>query len=435
MSAPDRQSGSLNLTGIVCYIFRQTSATCSIGVVARNNYRIGHKTVSKIIFFNQGVGQLFRELVTAAAMEFGPVTLYASDREPSTELLRVAPMPHYDNSNGRTRVVSWIKYLAHSALAAMQEERSSLLFIVTNPPLSPLVGLMANRIQNRRYLLLFYDMYPEALVRFAGVSESSPIVQIWRTLNRLAIRHAACVVTISPRLADTLTQYYPASADATQSIHIVPTWVNTEYIHPVPKEENWFAAQHGQTDKLTVLYAGNLGAVHDLSMLPSIAQRITDIPDVHFMVIGSGAGRTPLEAECKALGLKNVTFLPFQLEEVLPYSLSTGDIGIVSLAAGAEGISMPSKTYYTMAAGSALLGFSTEHSDLAHVIRTHQCGINITPGDIDTAASAIRLLHSQPALLRALRSNARTAAETYYSDNVCIPQFLKLVKTQLAGWT
>lgn len=387
--------------------------------------------MSQILFFNQGVGPLFRELVTAAANEFGPVTLYASDKEPTTELLRVMRMPKYDNASSRTRVVSWMKYMARSVIAILQEENSSLLFIVTNPPLSPLVGLIANKLQNRRYLLLFYDIYPEALVRFAGVSESSPVVQIWRALNRLAIRHAACVVTISPRLADTLAQYYPTSTAATQSIHIVPTWVSTEYIHPIRKEENWFAAQHGQIGKLTVLYAGNLGAVHDLSMLPSLAQRVRDLPDVHFMVIGSGTGRASLEAECQTLSLQNVTFLPFQPEDVLPYSLSTGDIGIVSLAAGAEGISMPSKTYYTMAAGSALLGFSTEQSDLAHVIRAHQCGINIVPGDIDSAASAIRLLHSQPALLRALQNNARAAAETYYSDKACIPQFLKLIEEQL----
>jgi glycosyltransferase involved in cell wall biosynthesis len=390
--------------------------------------------VSHIVFFNQGVGPLFRELVTAAAEHCGPVTLYASDTESSTAWLRVAPMPKYDNSSGRARVISWMKYMARAAAVVLREDDASLLFIVTNPPLSPLVGLMANRIQKRRYLLLFYDMYPEALVRFAGVSESDPIVQIWRYLNRLAIRHAACVVTISPRLADTLAQYYPTSTAAAHSIHIVPTWVNTEYIRPIPKEENWFAAQHGQTGKLTVLYAGNLGAVHDLSMLPSLAQRVRYIPDVHFMVIGSGAGRASLEAECQALCLKNVTFLPFQPEEVLPYSLSTGDIGIVSLAAGAEGISMPSKTYYAMAAGSALLGFSTEQSDLARVMHTHQCGINIAPGDVESAASAIRLLHGQPALLRTLRENARGAAETHYSDKVCIPQFLMLIEEQLAGW-
>jgi glycosyltransferase involved in cell wall biosynthesis len=389
--------------------------------------------LSQIAFFNQGVGPLFRELVTAAAENFGPVTLYASDKEPSTALLRVAPMPKYDNSNGLNRVISWMKYMVRATAVALREDNISLLFIVTNPPLSPLVGLIANKLQKRRYLLLFYDMYPEALVRFAGVPESSPIVHIWRYLNRQAIRHAACVVTISPHLADTLAQYFPTLTAAVQSIHIVPTWVNTDYIHPIPKEENWFAVQHGQIDKLTIVYAGNLGAVHDLSMLPSLAQRVINIPDVHFIIIGSGAGRAALEAECQALNLKNVTFLPFQLEEVLPYSLSTGDIGIVSLASGAEGISMPSKTYYTMAAGSALLGFSTEHSDLAQVIRTHKCGINVAPGDVETAADAIHLLRSQPALLNTLRRNARQAAENHFSHSVCIPQLVELLESQVAA--
>jgi hypothetical protein len=189
--------------------------------------------MSQILIFNQGVGPLFRELVTAIAENFGPVTLYTLSKEPSTELLRIAPMPKYDNTSGRTRLLSWTKYLLRAAMVALTEKNASSLFIVTNPPFAPLVGLIANKIQRRPYFLLFYDIYPEALVRFAGVAESNPIVQIWRHLNRIAIRDATCVVTISTDLAGTLSQYFPSRAVALESIHIVPTWVNTELIRPI----------------------------------------------------------------------------------------------------------------------------------------------------------------------------------------------------------
>ena len=53
--------------------------------------------------------------------------------------------------------------------------------------------------------------------------------------------------------------------------------------------------------------------------------------------------------------LSNVTFLPYQESKILPYSFSSADFGIVSLGTGAEGLSVPSKTFYFLASGVTLL--------------------------------------------------------------------------------
>jgi len=163
-------------------------------------------------------------------------------------------------------------------------------------------------------------------------------------------------------------------------------------------------------------------------MLPEIANRLKEYPDIHFLVIGEGAGRRSLESECSRLELCNITFLPLQDEAVLKFSLATGDIGIVALAKGAEGISMPSKTYYMMAAGNALLGFSSHDSDLAAIIRDYQCGINIAPGDVDSAVQAILELRDNPVILRQYREHARQAAERHFSQAVCVPKILELIQ-------
>jgi len=249
-------------------------------------------------------------------------------------------------------------------------------------------------------------------------------------LNRIAIRHADGVITISPHLAMTLDQYYGPGITGSPEM-IVTTWVDSERIHPLPKEENWFAHQHGQVGKLTVFYGGNLGTVHDLSMLPQIAYQLREYSDIQFLIIGEGPGREPLKAECVRLGLHNVIFLPLQKEEVLPFSLTTADIGIVALANGAEGISMPSKTYYMMAAGSALLGLSDSDSDLAAVIHDYKCGINIAPGDVDGATQAILQLRNQPIVLQQCRRNARQAAEKHFSRTVCAPVMLEIIQKLL----
>ena len=166
---------------------------------------------------------------------------------------------------------------------------------------------------------------------------------------------------------------------------------------------------------------------HIVPMLPEIANRLQEQTDIHFLVIGEGAGKKTLELKCTRLGLKNITFLPLQNEATLPFSLSTGDIGIVALAKRGQGISMPSKTYYIMAAGSALMGFSGPDSDIAAIVRNYACGVNVEHGDVNGAVRAILELRDKPALLRYYRENARKAAEQHFSRDVCVPKILDLI--------
>ena len=71
-----------------------------------------------------------------------------------------------------------------------------------------------------------------------------------------------------------------------------------------------------------------------------------------------GAGRAEELKEAAAQNPGVGRYLPFQPAEALPYSMTSGDIAVVTLGKGTEGISMPSKCYYMMAAGCAILGLS-----------------------------------------------------------------------------
>ena len=146
-------------------------------------------------------------------------------------------------------------------------------------------------------------------------------------------------------------------------------------------------------------------------------------------MIGEGPGLVSLQSASQ--GLENIRFLPLQPEATLPFSLATGDIGIVALARGGEGISMPSKTYYMMAAGNALLGLSSENSDLAAVIRDHGCGVNVPPDDAQAAAQAILDLYRQPDRLRLYRQQARQAALEHFSRARCVARMMDVVQPLL----
>lgn len=386
----------------------------------------------QIEFINQAGGPLLRELVQAAAEAFGPVLYHTADTTGMQAPVSVIAAPRYRRHSLLARLTSWVSYTLVASFRVLFAPRRPLLFIVTNPPFAPLIGYLAKIIKRQSYVILFYDFYPEAMEQFMGVSPSSIISKVMRVLNRIAVQNASGVITISKGLEKTLSQYYPKNGNKINTF-IIPTWVDTNSILPMPKAENVFAQEHGQTDKITVLYSGNIGSAHDLSIIPDLADQFRDNTKLHFMVMAESAGRRELEIKCQAKGLMNITFLPLQDEAVLPYSLATADIGLVALARGAEGISMPSKTYYLMAAGCAILSFSRPDSDLAEVIHKHHCGINVLPNDLAAATAAIQSFLEDPAALASFRANARRAAISDFSRGPCVARMLGTISPILTG--
>ena len=374
----------------------------------------------------------FVELGSDLATELGPSLMYTGvPSDFSIGNLQVVAGPPDRKSSELARLLGWVQYFVQAAWLTVSTPGRPLLFIVAQPPWLPLVGLLKKRLTGQPYVVWVDDIYPDALVRHRRLRPGGLAVRIWSWLNRIMLNNADRVFTIGECMAEILTQYVDATGDDWPSIVVVPTWVDTEEIKPLPKEQNWFAAKHGQVGKLTVLYSGNLGLSHDLDTVIAAARELGNRTDVHFMIIGHGPRWDSLQEAVAGLETHNVTLLPFQSEEVLPYSLATGDVAVVSLDKGLEGISMPSKTYYAMAAGSAVAGISMTPSDLQQVIERHRCGFNVEPGDVTGFVAGIKRFLEDPDYLNSCRRNARLAAEQAFSRAVNVGRVLAEIRPLL----
>ena len=107
--------------------------------------------------------------------------------------------------------------------------------------------------------------------------------------------------------------------------------------------------------------------------------------------------------------------------------MTSGDVALVTLGKGTEGISMPSKCYFMMAAGCAILGVSEGDNDLKRVIEAYECGVSLTCDDSAGIAAAIRRFKEDPAYLKRLQANARKAAEEVFDTKVVNQQYMELL--------
>lgn len=262
--------------------------------------------------------------------------------------------------------------------------------------------------------MLVYDIYPDILIAL-GRLKRGLFSKCWDFINRLVYENANLVITIDNDMVQRLKKKFDVLKTDCQKVICIPTWADIDIIRPINKEQNWFAKKYGLLDKTTILYSGNMGHSHDIETILEAAKKLREENGIHFLFIGEGAKRPLVEKTIEEYQLKNITLLPFQPEEVLPMSITSGDIGVITYEDGTQGCMSPSKAYYYMAAGLPLLVISNCETDLTKLVEEKGCGIWMKKGDTVDMSEIIKKLDENPVLLDRYKKSARKAAVQFYS--------------------
>jgi glycosyltransferase involved in cell wall biosynthesis len=279
------------------------------------------------------------------------------------------------------------------------------MIITTNPPFMGALGWLFTRVYRRPYLLIVYDVFPEFAISLGVLKPDSLLTRGWRWLTGAILANAAVVVVIGRDMADLIRRKMPARRH--DRVVLIPNWSDERHVRPVPPEENSFRAEHGLEGRFVVQYSGRLGEKHNLEPLIDAARMLSDT-NVLFQFVGEGAKKAKLQDMVARYALTNVQFLPYQPMDRLAETLSAGDISVVCLEAGHTGISVPSKAYGVMAAGTPILGMLDPEGEIAQTIKETGCGVLVDANPDDVAAT-IRDLIDDPSRTEAMGRAARQA--------------------------
>lgn len=382
--------------------------------------------ITKILFLNQMAGPLFRELAedlaeilsgTSVLMTGHPDTLAIGS---ATEKLLIEAVPEYDRKSYFTRIISWLKYTFLVSLAMFTVDKQTAIFIVSNPPLLGPAAWLVNKLKGVPYVVLVYDMHPDTMISFGVLKESSVITRVWRWINRKVWNNAVAVYTLGPVMAEKLSQQFDVAHTRLGYVGVVPPWADTDKIKPVDKAENPLTAELKQQGKVTVLYSGNMGVSHDIDSILLAALELREELDISFLMIGEGAKWQDARDFQQRHQLENLQVLPFQPEEKLPYTMPLADMALVTLDAGAEGLMIPSKMFYYMAAGAAVVGICSGRNDVSAIVNEAGCGVTVEPKNPELLATAIKVLACDANQLARYREKSREAAVAKYSRKACM---------------
>lgn len=369
----------------------------------------------KATLFNQVTGPLFIDIANAYAKEFDNVVLITGSIEPTSAQLdasiKVVMKCKYKRNKGYLRIYTWLLFFGQSFFYLLFKKSHGKLLFVSNPPLLPFLGSIFSARSKFDYDVLVYDVYPDALSNFGYINEGSSLYRFWDRTNEKVYRRATRVLTIS----NVMKQVVARTAQK-DKVEVIYPWVDISFIKPIEKEGNWFVAKHNLLDKKVILYSGNMGITHDLMTVLKTAKDLSNsINNFHFLFIGDGAQKESLVKYKEDNKLNNVTFLPYQNPEVLPFSFASADFGIVSLGKGAEGLSVPSKTFYMLATGSAIISISKPDSEVSNLVQENNCGVSILPSDHERLLEFLTSFNDGD--LKKYKQNSRNLSNSFTHKN------------------
>ncbi len=320
--------------------------------------------------------------------------------------------PRYSKTSMRARVFSWFAFYLRTLPAILFTSKKEI-FLVSNPPLNFFVGYVLRKLFGTRFTLLLFDIYPDIIVQSGYIGRHHVVARIWARWNKRAFPKAHRIFTLSENLAKEVAKYEPAI----DNLRIVPNWVDNNQIKPVPRADNQFIQQQGWGDKFIVMYSGNMGKTHDLETIVAAAKLLRHRNDIQFVLIGDGEKKPKLVQIVSDEALTNVAILPFQPPDMFKHSIACADIGFVTLADGFENYSVPSKTYYLLAAGCILFAIGSKESEMEALINRYHCGRRFDPGAADALAQGILEMIDDVSLRQETSRRSREASSHFTMKN------------------
>jgi len=267
--------------------------------------------------------------------------------------------------------------------------RGSTIVALTDPPLISVVAALAAMLRGARLVNWTQDLFPE-VAEALGMRA----LRVLRRIRNWSLRRAYTNVA----LGETMAARLPNAV-------VIHNWADAA-LHPVDIPH----------DRFVVGYSGNLGRAHDAQTMLAAIRKLNDDAQIEFVITGGGAQLDSIRAE----RLPNVRFAGYAPREELSESLSSADAHLVTLLPELEGLIVPSKFYGVLAVARPALFVGAPDGELARIIRAHDCGFVIEPGDGVALASRIRELAGDRDRARAIGLRGRALYEEKFAPEIAL---------------
>lgn len=351
------------------------------------------------------------------------------ERRDGVEIVRV-PFASFGKGSIVIRLLGGFLFTFQVMLRAVWTRDVRAVLVSTSPPMAPMAALFLRLVRRCPVLFWGMDINPDQMIAMGKVAAGSLPARLFDMMIKATLRRSRWVVTLDRFMADRLE----AKAPLGDRLEVMPPWPLEGQLEVVDHADNPFRAEHGLTDKLVVMYSGNISPAHPIDTVLQAAERLRDREDLVFMFIGGGLVKEQIERFAAEHGLSNIRTLPYQPLDRIKYSLSAADIHLVAMGEAMIGIVHPCKVYGVLSVRRPVLALGPASSHIGEIVEKFNAGWQIDHGDVDGAEALLRgLLDGDRAVLAQRGGNAHRAMTEHFSTAKLCGRFVDLIEQAAAG--
>jgi len=304
--------------------------------------------------------------------------------------------------------------------------KNDLIFSGTNPIFLLLCIALSKKFIHFKWVLLVHDVFPNNLAAAGILKKSNPFYQFLDHLFSWAYRSADSLIVIGRDMGALFKQ-----KQATGQLIYQPNWVNKHEITPVNKNQSSLIQGLGWGNKVVFQFFGNAGRLQGIDNLLNAIELVTD-PRAAFLFIGEGSEFGMIQKFAKAHPQLPIALIANADLGSRNEGLAACDVAIVSLIAGMQGIGVPSKSYFSLAADRPILGVVDANSEVAQMIQQYEgIGWHCDPDEPQELAALIDAICKIDLSLNI--GKARTLMEWQYDEAPAIVKYIESLKLVLGA--
>ena len=295
------------------------------------------------------------------------------------------------------------------------------VIIVYSPPLPlAIAGSKLKRFYNAKYILNVQDLFPQNAIDL-GILKNRLLIKLFKRIEAYAYRSADFITVHSENNKSFLATRNKVPQDRIKVIH---NWIDIEPYSKAMRTGR-FRKMFNIEDKFIFLFAGVIGPSQGLDLIIKAAEKIKDVKDICFLIVGDGMEKERLEKMADDLKLKNVIFKPFVSKDEYPELVKDADVGLACLSSMNRTPVVPGKILGYMAASVPVAAFLNKESDGHQIIRNAQCGYSEISDDVEKTVETVIKIYNEWSRLKEYGENGFNYVKENFERNACINRLEK----------
>lgn len=342
--------------------------------------------------------------------------------------IRVARVKTFITANEGVvlRTLDYLSFMASALLAGLFQEKPDVVISTSPQFFTAVAGWVLAGLRGKPYIFELRDLWP-ASIAAVGAMNGNGALRLLERLELFLYRRAAVVVPVTEAFEKDLVR----RGIPPEKISVVINGVDLPRYAPRPRDVE-LADRAGLNGRFVVGYIGTHGMAHVLERVLDAAERLRHVPDVRFLFVGGGAGKTGLVEEAERRNLPNAVFLPPQPKEAMPRVWSLCDVALVHLKdTPVFSTVIPSKIFEAMGMGLPIL-IASPRGEAGGIVEREGAGMWIPPEDLAALAEAVLRFRDDRAF-RGRCAAASLAAAPRYSRESKAREMLRIIERVANG--